>query len=471
MDKLRQPAKLTSASGSPDQSAEHTSRLTGEHVYKHLYLLALLLVLVGIIWHQTLFMVGGTIMLLIIGTIDIWTTYSLRALKYTYRLSEQRATFGEDITLSISIDNAKLLPLPLLELKKVVPRALPLKDHPMRKMIISNITELEDLISLRSYERVTRTYTIHCINRGIYTFGPTRLRSNDIFGFLSRELTIPEEKYLLVYPLVVSIENLNLPSRHPFGNYQTRQRLLEDPSHVIGLRDYVYGDSLRRIDWKATARSTQLQSKIYASTTTYTLAIFLNAFVQLDKYYSIHPDLQELAICTAASIATWGLNENFAVGLYANSGLHLPDQHEIFDNLQGAQLTAAIAAQVERRRLRIPPASNQAQHQRLMEALARLQPHMSTPLEEVIYAERAHLPIGTTLIVITHSVNERLVDMLTHMQRNGHAVALIFVGNAPTPLHLANIKIYHLGGTETWEKLQQEAEAGETEIGLPGFHL
>jgi hypothetical protein len=51
----------------------------------------------------------------------------------------------------------------------------------------------------------------------------------------------------------VLITRFGLPARHPFGNQRAPRRLLEDPAHVIGIRDYVYGDELRRVHWKATA--------------------------------------------------------------------------------------------------------------------------------------------------------------------------------------------------------------------------
>src|SRR5205807_299467 len=103
------------------------------------------------------------------------------------------------------------------------------------------------------------------------------------------------------------------------------RRLLEDPSRVIGVRDYAYGDDMRRVHWKATARTMQLQSKVYEATTTYTLVMFLNIATQLDAYFGIHPELQELAICAAASITDWALNTGYAVGLYANSIMYMPE--------------------------------------------------------------------------------------------------------------------------------------------------
>src|SRR5205823_12615047 len=96
-------------------------------------------------------------------------------------------------------------------------------------------------------------------------------------------------------------------------------------SRVIGVRDYAYGDSLRRVHWKATARTMQLQSKVYEATTTHALVIFLNIMARLDAYYGIHPELQELATCAAASVTNWAIDQGYAAGLYANTIMFMPE--------------------------------------------------------------------------------------------------------------------------------------------------
>ena len=60
---------------------------------------------------------------------------------------------------------------------------------------------------------------------------------------------------LIVYPRVLSLAQLGLPSRAPFGAWPAAQRLLEDPARLAGVRAYASGDSQRRIHWKATAHA------------------------------------------------------------------------------------------------------------------------------------------------------------------------------------------------------------------------
>ena len=112
---------------------------------------------------------------------------------------------------------------------------------------------------------------------------------------------------------------LGLPARHPFGDFDTPRRFIEDPLRLVGARDYVPGDSFRRIHWKATARRRELQTKILDPSSSNPLAIFLN--VRTSPYLGVNRDVLELAITTAASVAHWGWEAGHPVGLYVNTVL------------------------------------------------------------------------------------------------------------------------------------------------------
>lgn len=448
----------------------------GEHVNVQLYVLSGIVLLISIFIHLPLLLVAGSILLLTLAITDIWAIYCLSEVRYQRQLSEKRVIFGEEITLEISIENAKILPLPVLQVDDTIPRALPIKGQILRKTQISNLATLEGLFSLRWYERVTRTYVVQCINRGIFTFGPARLRSSDIFGFITRELRDTSEQHVLVYPLVVPLSSFHLPTQRPFGDQRTARRLLEDPARIIGVRDYSYWDSMRRINWKASARALELQSKVYESTTTYTLALFVNSSLQLDSYYSIHPALQELAICVAASISNWALDEGYAVGLYTNTPMSIPDDEDSAEVAGEEDLATRIAQQLRKRTIRLPPASSETQRQRIMETLARIQAFSGSLLEDVLQIERPHLPMGTTVVAITNQINERLMETLLRMRRSGHAVSLLLTGDSPPPTRISGITIYYVGGEKTWDALQTtyghvQAEDQDDEAHREGFQL
>lgn len=433
------------------------------------YYSTLAIILLSLVIRQPVLLLLGILALLVLASTDIWAIYCMRNLRYVRRLSEQRVLFGEEFTFSITLENAKLLPLPWLEIEEAIARSLVFSSRNARVRQGSESTVMESLFSLRWYERVTRRYTVTCMQRGVHAIGPTTLRSGDMFGFLSRQETLANREYLLVYPMVLPLTRFSLPARHPFGDYKAPRRLLEDPSRVVGVRDYQYGDELRRIHWKATARTMQLQSKVYQPTTTYTMVIFLNVVQQLDVWYGIHPELQELAICAAASVANWALDEGLAVGLYANAmmyipeiGMKLPAPGEAGE--EAVSLEMIVAEELQRRRIHLPPASNEDQRKRIMETLARVQTYFGSPMEDLIQAERMRLPAGATVVVITSAISEPLIESLARTQSAGHSVTILFVGDMPISKHLAGISVYHIGGEATWKQFMAQAEGAMNRI-------
>jgi uncharacterized protein (DUF58 family) len=464
---------------------------------KHWYYLCLAIILFGLLVRQPLLLVIGFLGVIVLAATDIWAKYCLQDLRYQRNFSEQRVLFGEEIALSLSIENAKLLPLPWLEIEDSVPRQLTFKGRHLRISTASNMVILENLFSLRWYERVTRPYTVLCNARGVHMFGPTVLRSGDVFGFLDRQETLANRQYLLVYPLVVPITRFGLPSRHPFGDNRAPRRLLEDPSRVVGVRDYMYGDDLRRVHWKATARMMQLQSKVYQATTTYTLVLFVNVISQLDAWYGIRPELQELSICATASVADWALDQGYAVGLYANTIMYMPDMGMSISTAQPPssldesgelspalasnpdgkerehQVEAVVADQLNRRRIHLPPASNEEQRKRIMEVLARIQSYFGSSIEELIQFERTRLPAGATVVVVTSTVSDPLLDTLSRVKQSGHAVTILYVGDSPLSTTLGGVTVYHIGGEETWKDLLANHSRVETSssqvVEVPGL--
>jgi uncharacterized protein (DUF58 family) len=414
------------------------------------YYLALGIVIGGILLRQPALLVIGLLMIAVLLLIDIWATWCLVNLRYTRRLSEKRVLFGEQVTLSLSLENAKLLPLPWVEVEDLLPLKLLFRGRRPPIKVQRGLPVLESLFSPRWYERITRSYRVYCLARGVHSFGPARLRSGDLFGFLIREVQLAERDYLLVYPPVVPITQFGLPARRPFGDEPAPKRLLEDPARIAGTRDYRYGDELRRVHWKASARAMQLQSKVYESSTTYTLALFLNVQPLLDTHdFSLRPELHELAVCAAASIADWALNEGYAVGLYANTMLYMPERRG--DLEEPAEREGGLL----RRLLRLPPASEERQRQRIMEMLARLQAfYYGVSIEEVMLAERTRLPMGTTVVLITARMSEAMQQALLRLRRSGHAVSVLLVGETPALPDLPGISLRRIGGEETWRRLE-----------------
>jgi uncharacterized protein (DUF58 family) len=425
------------------------------------YVLAAVLLILSAITRQPIAFLAA-VFALVIGIVpELWYRYALRDLVIKQQVSQKRAFFGEAVTLSISVENQKLLPLPWLEVEDEIPIQLPLLTGRALPTYKVNRVALVNTFSLWSFQRVTRRYQLSCNARGVFSFGPAVLRSGDPFGWLVREERVPARESLLVYPLVAPIEYFGLPPRHPFGERTTPRRLLEDPLRVAGVREYVLGDDPRRIHWKATARAGELRSKIYEPSNQYRLLILLDINTYQESWMGLDPEIQELTISAAASIGMWALDEGYTVGLLANSlMMGLAGEHVSQDDEQTARsqlMDTTTATQTFVHRVRIPMANDSGQREQILSALGRLLPYFGSPMDALIEAERFTLPIGTTVVLVSAAavLRETTVENLVDLRTHGAVVHLALTGDTDSKVgtDTYDLPVHHIGGREVWHEL------------------
>ncbi|HXR66373.1 MAG TPA: hypothetical protein VN729_10640, partial [Ktedonobacteraceae bacterium] len=61
-------------------------------------------ILVALLFRQPLILIVGLLALLVLIAIDVWATYCLTDLRFERVLSQKRAAFGAEVTLSVSVE-------------------------------------------------------------------------------------------------------------------------------------------------------------------------------------------------------------------------------------------------------------------------------------------------------------------------------------------------------------------------------
>jgi uncharacterized protein (DUF58 family) len=435
------------------------------------YLLAALLLLLSIIAHQSIaFLAAGFV--LVLGLVpELWYRWAFRDLIVRHEISAPRVLFGEEVTLSLCLENRKFLPLPWLELADEIPVQLHLvqgRASPSYKPLRSNLVQAA---SLWSFQRVTRRYRFRCLQRGRFIFGPTVVRCSDPFGWLVNEVRLQTPASITVYPLLAPLTSFGLPAFHPFGEQTASQRLLEDPLRLAGVRAYQWGAAFRRINWKATARTGQLQSNIYEESRQHRLFVFLDIRTYQESWLGIDPELQELTITAAASIVQWGLDEGYLVGLASNG----------FPSSMEAQEEMTTSTRLARAPFflytRVPMARGHDQHRALLTALGQLGSYASADMMSVIEAERWSLPMGATVLFVSTVaiVQEETIACLSDLQRHGATVHLALTGDPERQPEIdpAALPVYRLGGRKVWHELLTACttEGQGTDRSTTAFHL
>jgi uncharacterized protein (DUF58 family) len=380
--------------------------------------LSLFAIVFGLLFRQPGLLLLAMLVLAAAGAGWAWNSHSLQGVEYKRHFSERRAFLGETVDLSIEVINRKWLPISWLKIEDEYPLPVTMVDGEVSPSTKPGVGLLSNLMSLRWFERTRWKYRLRCDRRGFYPFGPAHLESGDAFGLFSSQLKTPNQDWLIIYPQVKPIEVLALPLKEPFGEVKAKQRIFEDPSRTIGIRDYRSEDTLKRIHWKATARRQRLQVRVYEPTTSFQLMIFLNMVTLPKHWQGTIPELLEKVVSVGASIANYAVERRLQVGLLANGCWPQSDQP-----------------------LKVLPSRSPDQLTYILEALAAVSAMPTISIEQLLNTESANLPWGATLAVVTAVVTEELLIVMNRLQLAGRRMVLLQLDDKPLPFEVPRIVV------------------------------
>ena len=359
-----------------------------DFLYLLIALLALALLLRLNFVYYIVYVVGG------IWLLARWATpRSLAALRVRRQFVDH-AFLGERIPVVLEVSNPSWFPIPWLRLTETMPLDLAASE------------QFNRVYSLRPREKVTIDYELHCTRRGYYPLGPLRLVVGDLFGFSDADGRDGAQQFLTVYPRIIPLVRLGLPSRLPHGTLPASRRIFEDPARLRGVREYQPGDNLRRIHWKASAHSDALLVKQFSPAISLESMVLLNLNTQ-DYHRQRIYSASEWAIVVAASVATYLESMRQAVGLATNGRDPL-----IADNSQ--QLTL------------IPPRPGRLHLMKQLEVLARVEVAESAqPFMDWAQRSAVSLSWGTTVLAITPLADEAVCQGFHRLTRAGMNVVLL----------------------------------------------
>ncbi len=335
------------------------------------------------------------------------------------RTFRRRAFLGETVEVSLTLTNKSRLTIPWVQFSESVPAELRLEES------------TQQVLTLPGRQSTTITYHVKGLQRGYYRLGPLRLTSGDLFGLAKSRYGLLAPEYLTVYPRILPLAHLGLPSRLPFGTISSRQRLFEDPARPMGVREFRSGDSLRRMNWKASAHTQKLLVRTLEPAISLETIILLDlnagTYERRDRYTVI-----EWAIVLAASLASHLVNERQAVGLSSNGidPLRLHEDTQVYDEVTGRlslQHEAIAGGYRPYMAAAVAPRNGRPHLMKILELLARLTARDTVPFSE--WAPRAcvNLSWGVTVLAITAQGDERTANTLHSLARSGFNPILIAV--------------------------------------------
>ena len=173
-----------------------------------------------------------------------------------------------------------------------------------------------NLAPLKPRERSTAAYRLPTTARGVVRVGPMRARRRDVLGLASKTFVVPGTAELLVMPHHTPVAFPVGGSSGRLGDHLRLRAHGQSGSEFHSLRAYVAGDDLRRISWKASARTNGLVVKETA------LEGVKRCTVVLDTVLDLRPDERataafEYAVSAAASLVTGAVTAGLGTRLIA----------------------------------------------------------------------------------------------------------------------------------------------------------
>jgi len=247
--------------------------------------------------------------------IQLWLyqKYWDKGLSVEVHFEHATAFEGEKLHLLETVTNRKLLPLPWLSVKLHVSRHLVFGDE--ANTAVSDFYYRHDVYSVVLFQQIDRKIPFVCGRRGFYRIRSIDLLSNNAFGTGKLVDNVKCHTDLTVFPATVDMDNIQIPLKRITGNTIAQRFINPDPFEFRGIREYAPTDPIKSINFKASAKTGELMSNVYAPTVSRELFVILHVEPGTEW---IGDSVIEKSISLAGTVASRFIGEGVPVGLFCN---------------------------------------------------------------------------------------------------------------------------------------------------------
>ena len=359
-----------------------------------IYGLLIIILLTGLFTGRAFFfnlayLLGG---LLLISLIWAWT--AVRWIAISRKTRARRAQVGRSLDEAFVVANRAYLPKLWLEIRD----ESTLPGHRASHVVPA-------LGARGSYRWYVET---PCLVRGEFRLGPMTITSGDPFGLFAAPRKLGATSWVIVYPATVPITRFELPMGVLSGGDAERRRAQYITTNAAGVREYVTGDSFNRIHWASSARKDRLMVKEFE--------IDPQADIWLFVDFSLASLVEEPTVRR--------LNGNGAV---IPMGADIPPSTEEYGVVIAASLAQhfiemeralGFVAYVPHREVYQPERGNR-QLLRILETLAVARSQSVYSLVQTLTLETPYLTRGTTLVIVTASLEQNWIAEAQILSRRG----------------------------------------------------
>jgi uncharacterized protein (DUF58 family) len=301
-------------------------------------------------------------------------------LRASVRIDRDRLIEGDELT--VEIDLAAVHAIERLELLLELPPGVTVADgnNPMAVRLPAG----------------GRTLTLRlCAERwGAYRVGDLTVRARDAFGLFARTGRIPAGVPVKVYPEEEALRQLLRPAETQLYSGDELARTKGEGLEFADLRPFVFGDRVRRINWRASARRGELWVNEQHPERNVDIVLFVDSFADVRRGSRSTLDL---TVRAAATLADRYIRRRDRVGLISFGGY-----------------------------LRwLTPGSGLAQLYRILDALLDTEIMLSHAWKAIDVVPARTLPPQALVVALTPLLDERSVGALLHLRARGFDLDVI----------------------------------------------
>ncbi len=183
---------------------------------------------------------------LVFTVLDIMLLFTAKKGVNGLRILPEKFSNGDQNPIRLSVENYYTFPI-FIKIIDEIPVQFQVRNFSIeRKLHATSKTELQ--------------YELRPTERGEYHFGKLNIYATSVFGLIARRFSFCDEAMIPTYPSFIQLRKYDLMAisnnLHQYGIKKIRR--IGHTMEFEQIKEYVLGDDLRTINWKATAKSNQL---------------------------------------------------------------------------------------------------------------------------------------------------------------------------------------------------------------------
>ncbi|MCS7202016.1 MAG: DUF58 domain-containing protein [Dictyoglomus sp.] len=330
--------------------------------------------------------------------------YILYNVYYKREISKKIVEIGEEFTITTTIENRKLLPVTFLQIIEQLPSVLEYRFK-IERFIVKGFFYHTMTFFLLPFQRIKRSYKAICNTRGRYIFGEVSLLGGDFLGLnvISQNFFLNQE--IIVLPKKIDIEKEIIPYGDYNGDISVRRWIIDDPTMIIGIKEYTGQEPAKTIHWPLSLKHGELMVKNFDFTYENNSMIILNVECSKPYWLRIDEDGIENCISIARGIGEIFYERKIPFGFVTNALIHGFSREE---NI-------------------IYPSSGDLHFSIFMEYLGRISYNVNLPLENILASYLDKSSLISTYVIITPKVLKEYINYINSLKNDLNEIIVISI--------------------------------------------